>query len=144
MNSELLHLAEQLKQAQTPEEVFGSLTGPSDELLNQLRKVYRRLAKVAHPDLYQIDADRLLAQQAFGNLADWFSWAEEKIKAQTYGQLQPIVLRTKKHDYILDGAYTLAEIYTCYSGRYANAGHQTAVTLKIVRSAQQRSSAKRG
>jgi hypothetical protein len=133
MNTELISLAGQLAQAHTPEQVFGELTGGGEEQLANLKRIYRRLAKIAHPDIYQSGEDRAMAQRAFNALANWFAQAAKKIKAQQYGQRPTIVLRTKKRSYRVSSNPIASEIYNLYSCTFDDRGQATAATLRVVR-----------
>ena len=53
MSRELEMTYQAVKQAQTPEAVFGSLKGDDSESQgHHLNNLYRQMAKILHPDLY--------------------------------------------------------------------------------------------
>jgi serine/threonine protein kinase len=133
MNPELTLIANRLNQACTPEEVFGELR--EADFLQALRKIYRALAKVAHPDLYQARDEQLLAENAFSRLNAWLEQAEAKIRAGSYGQ--PVeaktILQTKKRTYRVEPDYLETDLYNLYDCQYEEAGRTRAAVLKIVR-----------
>jgi len=139
MNPELARIANQLAQANFPEDVFGDLAGPGASMLPGLKKLYHTMAKVAHPDVYQACEDQQAAQLAFNQLTQWFVQAEGKIKAGQYGRRdgcgdqQVVCLRTKTREYRIGGVFTQAGPYNLYPGCFAEYGRTTQVTLKIVR-----------
>ena len=91
MNAELSLVAQLLENATRPEDVFGKLEGNQAEAL---RRAYRSLTKVAHPDRYRDAQDQAMAESAFRALQKWFRTAEEKITCGTYGQEQPVKFST--------------------------------------------------
>ncbi|HVN55056.1 MAG TPA: hypothetical protein VMT46_12055 [Anaerolineaceae bacterium] len=70
MNAELLLFASRMAGAATHEDVFGDLRGP-----DELKKIFRQTAKIAHPDRYRTAEDRSLAELTFTRLtAGWMGW----------------------------------------------------------------------
>lgn len=144
MNTELVHAAQQITQAKTPEDVFGALTGRGAEMSLHLKRVFHQLVKVTHPDVYADPQDQSLAQTAFVRLTGWFALAEEKIKAGTYGQNSPMAdepdsaapvsyLHTPRGVYAIHGSPRECGIFTCYAASFTENGRAQPMTLKFAR-----------
>jgi serine/threonine protein kinase len=107
---ELKFIYDMLCNAQNPEDVFGISKEDNTELV---RASFRKLVFKAHPDKYQDEKDKELAEEAFKKLNDWFEKAQVKIKFSTYGNLsKPAASEAKaetKAPIIING-YTLGGI----------------------------------
>lgn len=133
MDRELNLLAQKLAQATEPEEIFGAVGQTGEEQAAGLKKAYHQLAKLTHPDCFRSGEDQAVAQVAFPRLVGWFARAEEKRKAGLYGVSdRSLVLRTKKREYRLNGAYHQRGIYACYPGVYEENGLNFPITIKLV------------
>jgi serine/threonine protein kinase len=79
---ELLTIAETVRKAKCPEDVFGAATDTKG-----ITAVYRQLVVVIHPDHFLNDAKHLpVATQSFERLTSLRSEAERKLKVGTYGK----------------------------------------------------------
>lgn len=118
LNSELVLVADKLKAANRPEEVFG----PKPE---DVQRVFRRLVKVCYPDRYQAAEDKVAAKDAFECLAKWREQADAKCDHGTYGTDAPapskapatITIETKKRIYVLTDLIAegdLCDVYRCH------------------------------
>ncbi len=132
MNTELELLSVHLRSANSPEAVFGSLTGDAGAMLSQLKSAHHKLAKAVHPDKHGSAKDKALAAELFIKLNEWRDIAEAKINGGSYGDRkvytgplkQPqgrVTLTTKKRVYVLDSAFTSRGIYNVYPGEYQEA-----------------------
>lgn len=81
-----------LRQATTPEEIFGANT-PATEL----KKQFRQWATQTHPDYHPQTADK--AHEAFQLLQRWYEQAEAKQKRGVYGKQRQLELRSKTRLY---------------------------------------------
>jgi DnaJ-class molecular chaperone len=97
--SELAIVAETLSRANSYFNVFGELEGDSDNQEHQVKKVYRRLARVLHPDLYAGTPDEQKAEEAFTLLTDYYDQAKDAIANHVYGRKPHVVVRTKRHEH---------------------------------------------
>ena len=89
---DLLHL---LRRAAQPEEVFGELHG---DKLAALKRRYRELALIAHPDH---NPDRAAeAKEAFQALQSWYAAARLRVEQGSYGLIPRITAATSLHRYI--------------------------------------------
>jgi len=79
-NAELDHMSMVLSKARAPEEVFGNLAGTRAEMLDAARKIFRQMAKVAHPDAYQGTADFDRAGATFKLLITFWEQAQVRIE----------------------------------------------------------------
>ena len=138
MNAELHHIAQRLVQAASPEDIFGEIPGDKDEKLAGLKAIYRRLVKVAHPDLYLDREDQCLAQTAFNRLNQWLAGAEEKLKAGIYGLYagQDSIIIQHTYTYVLNGSFTETQAYNHYPCLFQRNGRARSGFLKIARCPQ--------
>jgi hypothetical protein len=118
INAELSLVAEKLKAATRPEDVFGKKA-------EDVQRVFRRLVKVCYPDRYQADEDKVAAKDAFECLTKWREQADAKCEHGTYGTDAPvpskapavITIETKKCVYALTdliAAGDLCDVYRCH------------------------------
>lgn len=126
MPSELTLTAKMLQRAKTPEDVFGTLAGNRGEQLDAIKTLYRRLARVVHPDNFPKD-QAVQASQAFVRLQNLKTAAETAINEGTYGDskhrvmAEPVVVRSKKRIYTIEQSLArgdIANLYRCqFDGR---------------------------
>lgn len=125
MGSELQRVYEQIMQAVCSEDVFGVDGKTPEKQLESVKKAYRRLSKVAHPDHYTGDANAFeMAGEAFGRLGQFYQRAQDKIKAGTYGkrlsedntQESDFVIQTRKREYHVKSALAEGDLCTIYGG----------------------------
>jgi serine/threonine protein kinase len=90
--SELLHL---LRSASAPIDVFGALDG---EPQAALKRRYRELVTIAHPDRNPSEADA--ANQACMRLQEWYAAAQRQIAQGVYGAAPRIRAASKLHEYL--------------------------------------------
>lgn len=136
MNQELELIASRLSQAHTPEEVFGEIHAGRDDMLSTLKRHYRAIVKVAHPDVYRTEHDRLVAQKAFYLLTDWFHQAKDKILAGQYGRKDTspkMILQTRTREYAVEAGYVQEELFNSYPCSFSEHGRLQRAVLKIVR-----------
>lgn len=131
MNPELERIATRMKEAQTPEDVFGVAAGA--DCLPAIRKSYHALARKVHPDLFSEDEEKLLAHATFAQLLEWFRQAEEKVLFGVYGHATQIILQTRQRDYCIDDSPSEHGIFNVYPCRFSEDGKLHLATLKLVR-----------
>jgi len=81
-------LFEKIKNAwntKTPEDIFESLPGKSGEQLEAAKVLYRKFARLVHPDRNS-ESLRAEAEAAFAALSQIWKVAQEKIAAGSYGK----------------------------------------------------------
>src|SRR5216110_2176995 len=111
-NAELERISTSLKQAHSPEEIFGTLTGTQAEMLEAARRIFRQMAKAVHPDLYEGTADFDKADVTFKKLAQFWGQAQVRIENGVYGTadtveiFKPFIIRTKKCQYTAERLLT--------------------------------------
>lgn len=107
--NDIQKITKQLLAAKNPESIFGPIGA------DNLDKKYRELVMLVHPDKPNGDT------AAFQVLNDLRDFAEEKIKAGTYGDLtilrKPLIVRTAKSAYTLTRKLPGTEIANFYSGK---------------------------
>src|SRR5687768_9709479 len=81
---ELELLSRRFKEATAPEDVFGAIVGSSPDQLQAVRRLYRQMARVVHPDIHA-NGQRDLAHQSFQKLNEWYEGAQFKVGQGTYG-----------------------------------------------------------
>jgi len=133
MNQELEWIASRLAKATRPEEVFGEIKDGSPDSLPALRRIYHSMAKVAHPDVYRIPEEKVLAQTAFSQLVRWFDQAEEKLKSGSYGQPAQVILRVRNREYEIQGSFRADKRFNFYPCCFREDGRTQPAVLRIVR-----------
>jgi hypothetical protein len=138
MNSaELDHLSTMLNKARGPEEVFGPLMGTRSEKLDAARKVFRQMAKVAHPDGYQGTGDFERAGTIFKRLTTLWEQAQLRIEQGIYGKAGientfiPFMIRTSTRQYSIEHLLARGDLCMLYTGSFTLADGQTRGLLKI-------------
>lgn len=102
MTTELTAVAARVNQAADYLGVFGSCAGSTALQTEHVKKLYRRLASVLHPDRYPESSENALATTAFARLSELFSQAETAIKQGAYGQavvLTTLTTKKGKHEF---------------------------------------------
>jgi hypothetical protein len=101
---------QEILNASTPEDLFGVKKSSSSSIR------YRQLLKTAHPDMFIKPSDKVLAEKAFIKLNQlWEDFNGTKKK--------PNVVKTKKHEYVLNTKLYTYDGFVIYSGTYDN-GHE--------------------
>ena len=77
-------------------DVFGSCGGNSDAETEHLKRTYRQLVRVVHPDKHTGTDQLAIASQAFKKLVEWKKQADQAIKQGTYGQVPTVELVTSQ------------------------------------------------
>ncbi len=138
MNSvELDHLSIMLNKARDPEEVFGTLTGTRAEMLETARKMFRQMAKIAHPDRFQGTADFERAGTIFKRLTTLWEQAQLRIEQGIYGKAQiketfvPFMIHTRTRHYSIERLLAQGDLCKLYRGSFMQADRQSRGLLKI-------------
>lgn len=106
----LIYVLEKLRLATCPEEAFLTKNLSSkDETLHAVQVEYRKLSKIAHPDIPANKRMQTEATEAFQLLSAFWEEAKLKIEEGIYGwknakpakSSQPITFKTRKNTYIL-------------------------------------------
>jgi hypothetical protein len=110
--------------------VFGEVAGDTDARLRQVRGVYRRLAKVVHPDRHDGAEKAVLA---FRRLDTLYARARALIAAGTYGEdrAPTVTIRTKRREYAVSRKVSAGEICDVFECDYGD-GFRRAV-VKVAR-----------
>lgn len=136
-SAELDHVSTILNKAHGPEEAFGPLTGTRAEMLDAARKVFRQLAKVAHPDVYQGTADFERAGTIFKRLTTLWEQAQLRIEQGIYGKagikntFVPFIIHTRTRHYSIEHLLARGDLCMLYTGSFTLADRQTRGLLKI-------------
>lgn len=142
--NDLLVIKATLEPALCPEAVFGPVADAE-----ALKKTFRHLAAVTHPDKYAADkAAAELAQSLFAKIVSWNEVAMDKFAKGTYGDKKPHVpaaptpgahapqvIQTLKRKFIVTdllAAGDMADVYRC---AYTEDGIEHHAAFKIARSA---------
>lgn len=128
--TELEYIANQIEQAEFPEQIFGNLT---DE--KQGYSVYRQLAKLTHPDLYPDPISNALAQSAFRRLSQFWDAALQKLRNGTdldvSEEYETIIIQHRKKEYIVTTQLFQGEIYNFYPCTYFDGPAEQTGVFKI-------------
>jgi hypothetical protein len=133
IDQQLQLIADRLKAAAVPEDVFGELKAGSETALVDLKGVYRSMAKRAHPDMYRSTHEKALAQRSFALLTEWYGRAQEKIKSGLYGMGQPVLLKTTRREYEIWPALGQEGIFNWYDCSFTEGGQTHRAVLRVVR-----------
>jgi hypothetical protein len=138
MNPELECIAALLDSASTAETIFGQMRGDPAEMAAQLKRTYRLLARITHPDGYRDSEEQALAQRAFARLCEWLHQAEEEIRAGIYSagaqkDRRTILIQAKNREYTVDSAFTEDELYQRHACRFTENGDIVQAGLRLTR-----------
>jgi serine/threonine protein kinase len=134
---ELDHIRASLDNVHTPEEVFGTLMGTRAEQIDAARKVFRQIAKTAHPDLYQGTEDFDRANVIFKRLAHLWELAQARIENGTYGTTKetntftPFSIRTSHGEYTIENFLTQGDLCNLYLGISSTTGKRCLLKFPI-------------
>ena len=99
--------------ATEPEQVFGLFTTPRPHWIDDLKILFRALARVWHPDRAQ---DPSKAKEVMQVLLEMLGRAEQKIAAGTYGAVMSVTIKAKETYTDLSPlcAGDICDLYTAY------------------------------
>ena len=129
--TELSALRNRLVAAASPEDVFGALAGTADQMLEQVKRAYRAMALVAHPD--RSPGEPRLAEETFNLLETWRRRAEEHIQTGTYGSATSEPIVTRRGTYVPGKPLQRGDYFTLYRCTREDRPYAGELLLKIVR-----------
>ena len=113
--TELDDFSRRIRDAASPEDVFGALAG---DQLAAARKIYRRLARIAHADHYVTEREKQLAHEAFVKLSALWTQCQARIQSGFYGTNQtsaPLgTVLSSAHAYTLEALHQRGELSNVY------------------------------
>lgn len=123
---ELNFLYEQINQAVSPEDIFGQFAPGkiNQEKEDEIKKTFRRLAKIVHPDRFGPDLNEV-ATETFAKLNQFYERALEKIKNGKYGEHSTksdqrtessFIIQTAKRSYRINRTVAQGDLATVYGG----------------------------
>lgn len=127
MITSLSRLLQRLHEAQVPADIFGPLAGDKEAAL---RRRYRELAALAHPDANPDMA--VAAHEAFRLLQEWYAMARRQITQGSYGATPLLALQSATRLYESYGAPLAGDLCDLYQAE----GSGEPVLLKIARAAR--------
>lgn len=125
--------------ADCPEKIFGSSANP-----DSIKKIYRQLARVLHPDLYHGRAEeKVIAEESFKKLNDFYERAQERFESKTYGdcaagenansQQSDFIIKTRKAEYHVESAIAQGDLSTVYGAYFIDEkGVKNNVVVKVI------------
>lgn len=122
-HAELERVSASLAGARSAEEVFGQLKGTQEEKLAEARTIFRRLARIVHPDHYEGTDDFARADLVFKQLAQFWEQARERLENGTYGMasadqaFKPFKIQTASGLYTLERLLAQGDLCNLYAGR---------------------------
>jgi serine/threonine protein kinase len=135
MTTQLSTVADHLRLAADYRDVFGTAPEPGSDPGQHIKRRYRELARVIHPDLYTAAGDRYLANAALQRLVDLRQEAEKAVEAGRYGQ--PLLLatvRTRKAVHEIIQPFGSGDLCATYESRTSTGtGTELASFSKIAR-----------
>lgn len=138
-DNELEYVVSLVTKAKRCEDVFGAITGDSQECLNQISRTYHRLAKVMHEDRVP-DALKPTVKEAWLKLQDFKAFAVERVKHGTYGTITVDAVKpaattftvvTKKNTYVVEEPLRSGDVADLYWCR--DTARDERVILKVAR-----------
>lgn len=123
MPTELEFLAEKLRTATTPFEIFGS--DPE-----QARRTYRKIAMLVHPDKHLGDGQIDLAKRAFVNLERWWKIQQGASDPKPNGIVE---IKTRKRTYKVGETFSQGDLATLYLCEFEVDGKRQEAILKVAR-----------
>ncbi|GCF10790.1 hypothetical protein [Dictyobacter arantiisoli] len=133
-NHELERLQSTLAQARYPRDVFGTLTGSRTEQIETARRIFRQMAKLAHPDIHAGSEGFATADQAFKRLLHFWELAQQQLENGTYASpdvFEPFVLRMPDHVYSIEHPLAQGDICQLYLGSYTMTGRKEPAIFKF-------------
>lgn len=134
MSNELEAVANSLQQARSYLDVFGDCGGEKKDQQEHVKRIYRRLARTVHPDLYTGEDEKQLAEAAFQALQVHLTAANTAIADGIYGQLPVTVIRTKHYEHAIGPAVKRGDIAELFKVSSTRNGTSVPSILKLARS----------
>lgn len=124
-------VASNLQAAGSYLDVFGVCDGDGKSQTDHVKRVYRKLARTVHPDIYADGDDKELAKSAFVSLQAFEEAALSAIKGGSYGALPKVVVHAKRYRHELGRIVHKGDIADLYLAETFNGsvGHPSVVKL---------------
>lgn len=130
MTLELETITVRINDAATYLDVFGQLEGDKFSRRLDVKRAYKKLVKVVHPDIYVRDEDRRLASEAFLRLKQFEQQAQTAIDDDSYGTAQQTVIKTKRYEHTVERLIAHGDVADLYRTRSEPGGK---TVLKVAR-----------
>ncbi len=120
MNEELNRVYTYIMQAVCVEDVFGAVAENES-----VKRSYRQLSRVVHPDRYSDPDEKEMAEEAFKELNGFHERAQKKLENGTYGTRSRevdsdtetvFVIKTRKREYRIKSTLAQGDLSTVYGG----------------------------
>lgn len=136
--TELENVSKSIFGALCCEDIFGESS--SGNLEEHLKRVFRQLSKVVHPDLYTNPDDKEMANETFQQLGELYASAQKKAKNGTYGQRinskeaeSGFVIKTGKREYKVKITLAQGDLSVVYGGNCLDEnGLEMEIAVKVV------------
>lgn len=137
--TELQNAYKLITEATCCEDVFGK---PGQcNLEDYLKKTFRNLSKIVHPDPYTDPNEKEMAGEAFRQLNDLYASAKKKYGNGTYGQrIAPeseadsgFIIKTRQREYAVKSTLAQGDLSVVYGGICSNEnGQESKIAVKII------------
>lgn len=134
MTTQLTTTARRLRKATDYRDVFGSEPETGSDLSTHIKRRYRELVRIIHPDRYTDSVERDMAKDAFQRLESLHAEAEKALLEGRFGQ--PLVLatvRTRKATHEILRPLGKGDLTATYVAR-TNRGTEQPTFCKVARS----------
>jgi serine/threonine protein kinase len=138
-SAELVFIAEKIKEANNPEDLFGLLNDATDKV-KAGRTLYFQLSKKVFPDLFISDEDKKIAETAFKKLHFLWETAEAKINDGIYGTFSAriptfdeITIKTRRREYQVLDQINQGEITNVYRCSFKDGADDCVGSIKMAR-----------
>lgn len=128
MATRLSVTAAEVLDARSYQDVFGVPMGTEQELSKQLKRMYRKFAKILHPDFYPEGPENTLADEAFTRLVQLYDQAASALTGGT----SPLTVTTRKAVHELSGASRSGDLCMLYDAASAlKSGEERPTVSKV-------------
>lgn len=140
----LTEVYQKLLGAVCPEDIFGEIPEAGEPGKKAIKKVFRDLSKIVHPDLYVGDNNKtIMAKEAFQILNALNAEAEKRLEMGTYGQritkeddentAGSFRIKTAKREYVIQSVLAAGDLSNVYRGKVIGVnGLEGQVAVKIL------------
>ncbi len=135
--TELQNVYKIISEAVYCEDVFGAAS--NGNLEEHLKRVFRQLSKVVHPDLYTNPDEKEMASDAFRQLNDLYERTKKKAENGTYGQRveseqeSGFIIKTRNREYKVKTALAQGDLSVVYGGNCLDEnGQESKIAVKLI------------
>lgn len=131
--SELQVMARMVNDATSYVDVFDQIQS-GETPADRVKRTYRRIARILHPDRYSDPSDKRLAEEAFRRFGVLKNAADAAVRAGTYGRPMALAtITTRKATHTITGSAEYGDICATYRSESAFATGSRQTFIKVAR-----------